>query len=94
MRRWFLTLAAASLMAAPVVMSGCAARTRYYDADRRDYRQWNSSEQVFYVRWENDTLSRMGWAIRLPKIHFGESPRLPRMNSTKALFRARTSVPS
>lgn len=58
MRRWFLTLAAASLMAAPVVMSGCAARTRFYDADRRDYQQWNRSDQVFYVQWENDTHRR------------------------------------
>lgn len=55
MRRWILTLAAASLMTAPVVMSGCAVRARYYDVDHRDYHRWDHDEDVLYFQWENDT---------------------------------------
>ena len=55
MRRLILSLAIASAMATPLVIGGCAARVRYYDADYHDYHRWNHSEEVYYVQWERDT---------------------------------------
>ncbi|HMD07437.1 MAG TPA: hypothetical protein VKH63_07870 [Candidatus Acidoferrum sp.] len=44
-----LVLAAA--MIAPVLASGCAAHTRYYDEYRADYHTWNNGEIGAYRVW-------------------------------------------
>jgi hypothetical protein len=48
-RPWTSTLILmASLLTAPVVVSGCYAGYSHYH-------QWNDSEATFYVQWETDT---------------------------------------
>jgi hypothetical protein len=47
-----LLLAAALI--SPVIVSGCAARVRYYDAPHSDYHRWGPAERDPYMRWEND----------------------------------------
>jgi len=57
--RLFTWLLFATVLAVPVVVSGCAARVsagyRYYDADYNDYHTWNDGEVVYYTQWEHDT---------------------------------------
>ena len=57
--RLFTGLAFVSVLAGPIVLSGCAARVsagyRYYDPDRNDYHTWNNGEVVYYTQWEHDT---------------------------------------
>jgi hypothetical protein len=47
-----LVLAAA--VACPVLLTGCAAHVRYYDAGYSDYHVWDRNEVVYYSRWENE----------------------------------------
>lgn len=51
------SLICATVLLAPVAMSGCAASGSYrvYDSDHHDYHQWNQSEEGYYVQWESNT---------------------------------------
>jgi len=55
--RKFASLVLAVTVAAPLVVTGCAARASYsyYDRDRGDYHRWDNNEVVFYAQWERDT---------------------------------------
>jgi hypothetical protein len=55
MRKLILSMAVAAALVTPIVMSGCAVRARYYDADHQDYHRWNHDEDRFYLQWESDT---------------------------------------
>ena len=50
-RNYRLSLIVAATMAATVMGSGCAARVRLYDADHRDYHQWDDHEDRAYHRY-------------------------------------------
>jgi hypothetical protein len=45
------TLVLGAAMVAPVLASGCAAHTRYYDEYHADYHTWNSGEVGAYRVW-------------------------------------------
>jgi hypothetical protein len=45
------TLVLGAAMVAPVLASGCAAHTRYYDEYHTDYHTWNSGEVGAYRVW-------------------------------------------
>jgi hypothetical protein len=45
------TLVLGAAMIAPVLASGCAAHTRYYDEYHADYHTWNSGEIGAYRVW-------------------------------------------
>lgn len=55
--RWLGSLLLAGAIAAPVMITGCAAHASYrvYDPGYHDYHTWNNGEVVYYNRWENDT---------------------------------------
>jgi hypothetical protein len=55
--RYLCTLLLAGAIAAPVLISGCAARAEYrvYDPYYSDYHVWNHDEIVYYQRWEAET---------------------------------------
>ena len=42
-------------LAAPMLITGCAAHVRYYDAGYGDYHTWDHNEVVYYNGWERDT---------------------------------------
>lgn len=39
-----------------VVVAGCAARVRYYDAQHSDYHRFNRSEKYYYRRWAGEKM--------------------------------------
>ena len=52
-KRYLGSLLLAGAMIAPVMLAGCEARVRYYDATYHDYHRWNSGEDRYYHRyWE------------------------------------------
>lgn len=55
--KYLCTLLLAGSIAAPVMISGCAARAEYrvYDPYYSDYHIWNHNEIVYYQRWEAET---------------------------------------
>lgn len=50
------SLVCATVLLAPVAMTGCAGRASYrvYDSDHHDYHQWNGTEEGYYEQWENN----------------------------------------
>jgi hypothetical protein len=44
----------AAAVTCPVLLAGCAAHVRYYDAGYNDYHVWDRNEVVYYGRWENE----------------------------------------
>ncbi len=55
MHRYIGPLVLAAALVSPVVISGCAEHVRVYDAEYRDYHDWNHHEIVYYQRWEGET---------------------------------------
>jgi hypothetical protein len=53
--RQFAPVLLAVALAAPVVITGCAAHVRYYDPYYNDYHGWDHREVVYYNQWEHDT---------------------------------------
>ena len=53
--KWLLTILMAGVLAAPVMIAGCAEHTRVYDPYYHDYHVWDSNEVVYYQRWEAET---------------------------------------
>lgn len=45
------TVVLCAAMAAPLLASGCAAHTRYYDEYHSDYHTWNNGEVGAYRVW-------------------------------------------
>jgi hypothetical protein len=45
----------AAVLAAPLVITGCATQGRSYDAGHGDYHTWNSGETTYYNNWEKET---------------------------------------
>ena len=41
----------AAAIVVPLVGAGCAARTRYYDVEYRDYHRWDAAEDRAYRRY-------------------------------------------
>lgn len=56
MRKILGTLALTATLAAPAVISGCAARV--YDYQYRDYHHWDGRERGYYEEWEDRTHRR------------------------------------
>ncbi|HUL34077.1 MAG TPA: hypothetical protein VL128_09355 [Candidatus Eisenbacteria bacterium] len=56
-KRWIGTILLGGAMLAPVALSGCAARVRYYDQDHHHYRHWNDHENHEYRLWLNERLT-------------------------------------
>jgi hypothetical protein len=56
-RRFASLLLAGATLAAPVVITGCAARVdyTYHDPYYNDDHIWNHDEVVYYSQWERDT---------------------------------------
>jgi hypothetical protein len=55
LQSWSLAVLMSTAIAAPVLIAGCTAHVRYYDAEYSDYHPWNHDEVVFYGRWETET---------------------------------------
>ena len=53
-RRYLGSLLLASTMIVPVMVAGCEAGVRYYDADHRDYHRWNRGEDRYYRLYWSD----------------------------------------
>ena len=57
--RPFVSFLLAAALAAPIVITGCAARVEtgytYHDNYYNDDHVWDANEVAFYGRWENDT---------------------------------------
>jgi hypothetical protein len=55
--RYLSTLLLAGAIAAPAMISGCAAHAEYrvYDPYHSDYHAWNHDEVVYYGQWETET---------------------------------------
>jgi len=53
-KRYLGSLLLAGTMIAPLLVAGCEAGVRYYDADHRDYHRWNSGEDRYYRLYWND----------------------------------------
>jgi hypothetical protein len=45
----------AAVLAAPLLIAGCAAQGRSYDAGHGDYHTWNNGETTYYNNWEKET---------------------------------------
>lgn len=58
--KYLCTFLLAGVMAAPVMMSGCAAHAEYrvYDPYHSDYHHWDHDEDGYYVQWEVETHRR------------------------------------
>lgn len=50
-KRYLGTLLLGASLVAPMLLSGCAARVRYYDAYYGDYHPWNNHEAGEYRVW-------------------------------------------
>ena len=57
--RPFISFLLAAALAAPVVVTGCAARVStgytFHDGYYNDDHVWDNNEVAFYGRWENET---------------------------------------
>ena len=51
--RKMVPMVMAAVMAAPLLMTGCAVHGRVYDSYDHQYRQW-APESGFYIQWENE----------------------------------------
>jgi hypothetical protein len=45
----------AAVLAAPLLIAGCAGQGRSYDAGHGDYHTWNGGEVTHYNSWEKET---------------------------------------
>ena len=54
MLRCFTSLLLATVLALPIVCSGCAARANVYDPYYHDHHAW-AAEQPYYSQWELET---------------------------------------
>jgi hypothetical protein len=57
-RRFMGSFLLAATIIGPVVIAGCAARVRYYDADYRDYHRWDAREDRAYHRYWDERRER------------------------------------
>jgi hypothetical protein len=53
-KRYLSSLLFAGAMMVPVMVAGCEAGVRYYDADHRDYHRWNRGEDRYYHLYWSD----------------------------------------
>jgi predicted acetyltransferase len=58
MRRFLTTLMLGAALCAPVVMHAEDHPKRYYDRDKRDYHEWNETENRAYRHWLQDERHR------------------------------------